>query len=205
MSSSPCPPPCSPIQLCWAYSGSALSNYAAGIKAWHLLHDRMWLISINKLKAILDRAKACAPESSKQPKHLLFIPNILASIHEHLNLNKPLDAAVYACLTTMFYCIVRLDKFTVTAVQSFNPNKHILRRGVSEVTDCHGHPIMKFHIPSTKTAPIASEDTLGAEQDGPTDPKAVLLNHFWVNSVSDNSHLFSWEHPKVLDHYQRKN
>jgi hypothetical protein len=104
----------------------------------------------------------------------------------------------------MFYCIARLGEFTVKTVKSFNSNKHISRRGVSEVTDCHGHPIMKFHIPSTKTAPIASEDTFWAEQDGPTDPKAVLLNHFWVNSASDNSHLFAWKHPKGIRPLSKK-
>jgi hypothetical protein len=136
-----------------SYSGSALFNHAAGIKAQHLFHGRMWLILTNELKAILDGAKACPPESSKQPKCLTFTPNILASICQHLNLNKPLDAAVYACLMTMFYCIARLGKFTVKTVKNFGPNKHISRRGVSEATDRHGHPIMKFHIPSTKTAP----------------------------------------------------
>ncbi|KAG1863254.1 hypothetical protein DFJ58DRAFT_725154 [Suillus subalutaceus] len=159
-------------------------------------YSGMWLISADELKAILDGAKARAPESSKQPKCLPFTPDVLASIQEHLNLNEPLDAAVYACLMTTFYCIARLGEFTVKTVKNFDLSKHIPRRGVSEATDRHGHPITKFHIPSTKTAPIAGEDTFWAEQDGPTDPKAALLNHLHVNIASDNSHLFTWKHPK---------
>ncbi|KAG1830947.1 hypothetical protein DFJ58DRAFT_671502, partial [Suillus subalutaceus] len=86
-----------------SYSGSALANYAAGLRAWHLLHGREWLIPPKELKAVLDGATASAPASSKQPKRLPFTPNSLAAIQDQLDLNSPLNAAIFACLTTMFY------------------------------------------------------------------------------------------------------
>jgi len=57
-----------------SYSGSALANYAAALRAWHLLHGRAWLISHNELKAMLDGASALAPPSSKCPKRAPFMP-----------------------------------------------------------------------------------------------------------------------------------
>lgn len=187
-----------------SYSGSALANYAAGIRAWHLLHGRAWLISHSELKAILEGAKSVAPESSKLPKRAPFTPNIISSIREHLNLSDPLDAAVYACITTTFYCIARLGEFTVKTVKSFDPQKHVSRRNISESTDRHGNPVTKFHLPSTKTAPKEGEDTYWAAQDGPTDPKAALMNHLRINPADSSAHLFAWKHPKGLRPLSKK-
>ncbi|KAG1868954.1 hypothetical protein DFJ58DRAFT_621615, partial [Suillus subalutaceus] len=127
-----------------SYSGSTLANYAVAIRAWHLLHGRLWLISPSELKSLLDGARAVVPESSKQPKCLPFTPEFLSTIRDHLNLNEPLDAAVFACLTTMFYCIVRLGEFTVKFIKDFDQRKHISRAGVSDYSDRHGHPVTKF-------------------------------------------------------------
>ncbi|KIJ09175.1 hypothetical protein PAXINDRAFT_17737 [Paxillus involutus ATCC 200175] len=51
-----------------AYSGSTISNYAAGIHAWHLLHGHPWTVDQNKLKLTLQGASHLAPRSSKRPK-----------------------------------------------------------------------------------------------------------------------------------------
>ena len=42
-------------------SGSALSNYAAGIKAWHLLHGQSWNIPQDELRLTLQGAARLAP------------------------------------------------------------------------------------------------------------------------------------------------
>jgi len=65
-----------------AYSGSAIANYAAGIKAWHLLHSRLWLVCPNELKAMLEGANVLAPSTSKRPKRRPFTPDFLSSIRE---------------------------------------------------------------------------------------------------------------------------
>jgi hypothetical protein len=57
-----------------SYSGSALANYTAGLKAWHLLHGRTWPLAPLELKAVLDRANTLAPQSSKQLKRRPFTP-----------------------------------------------------------------------------------------------------------------------------------
>ena len=46
-------------------AGSTLSNYAAGIKAWHLLHGQPWHIHQDKLRLMLQGAARLAPSHSK--------------------------------------------------------------------------------------------------------------------------------------------
>jgi len=178
-----------------SYAGSSLANYAAGLKAWHLLHGQPWHVQANELKAILDGATALAPPSSKRQKCEPFTPAIIISLRQLLDLNDPRDAAVFACLTTTFYSIARLGEFTVPAINAFNPTKHITRAHVSEVTDRNGLPVTKFHLPSTKSSPTEGEDAFWSEQQGLSDPKAALNNHFRVNNPSASAHLFSWNHP----------
>ncbi|KAG1800682.1 uncharacterized protein BJ212DRAFT_1450139 [Suillus subaureus] len=176
-----------------SHSGLALANFTVAIRAWHLLHGRLWLISHSELKTLLKGAKAVAPE------HPIIHP-------QPLNLNEPLDAAIFACLMTSFYCIAQLGEFTVKTIKGFNPKKHISRAGVSESTDQHGflfllhngNPITKFHIPSTKTYTTTGEDTFWATQDGLSDPRAVLINHFCMNPAHDDALLFAWRYHKGI-------
>jgi hypothetical protein len=135
------------------------------------------MVNTKELKAILDGATALAPASSKSSKRLPFTTEILSIIRTHLNLDDLLDAAIFACITTTFYSIARLGEFTVPAIRSFDPSKHITHENVPETIDCNNLPVTKFHIPSTKTSPIEGEDTFWAAQDGPSDPRAALENH----------------------------
>ncbi|KAG2060458.1 hypothetical protein BDR06DRAFT_1053624 [Suillus hirtellus] len=187
-----------------SYSGSALANYAAGLRAWHLLHGREWQIPPKELKAVLDGAAASAPAGSKQPKRLPFTIDSLSAIHNQLNLDAPLDAAIFACLTTTFYAVARLGEFTVGAIREYDPKKHIPRTGVSESTDRNGLPVTKFHLPSMKTSPIEGEVACWAVQEGPTNPRAALDNHFKVNPAEGKAHLFAWKHPKGLRPLSKK-
>ena len=43
------------------YSGNTLSNYTAGLRAWHMLHGRPWLIDADTLKATIEGASRLAP------------------------------------------------------------------------------------------------------------------------------------------------
>lgn len=187
-----------------SYSSSALSNYVAALKAWHLLHGRAWNIDLRELKSILDGVAACAPKSSKLPKRLPTTVDFIAKIRNYLDLNTPLDAAIFACLTTTFYCIARLGEFTVGAIRDFDPKKHITRRDVSEAQDRNGLPVMKFRLPYTKSAKSEGEETFWATQDSPTDPKSALENHLRVNPADSKAHLFAWKHPKGLRPLSKK-
>jgi hypothetical protein len=175
-----------------------LANYTAGLKAWHLLHGHPWVVDSKELKAILDGALALAPATSKTAKRNPFTVDTLATIHAHINHDDPLDTAIFTCITTSFYSITRLGEFTVPSIKAFNSVKHITHENVSETKDCNGLTVKKFHIPCTKTSPIEGEDAFWAAQIGPSDPQAVLENHFCINMAERNAHLFAWKHPKGL-------
>jgi hypothetical protein len=187
-----------------AYSGSALANYAAGLKAWHLLHGQPWVINAKELKATLDGASALAPNSSKRDKRIPFTPDIIISIREHLNLDDPKDAAIFACITTSFYAIARLGEFTVQSLKSFDPNKHITHAHVKQKTDRNNLPVTAFYLPSTKSSPLQGEETYWSAQSGLSDPKAALENHLRVNPAEASAHLFAWKHHKGLRPLSKK-
>ncbi|KAG2738358.1 hypothetical protein P692DRAFT_201874035 [Suillus brevipes Sb2] len=181
-----------------SYSGSALSNYAAGLKAWHLLHGRPWLIPANELKAVLDGATAVAPSSSKREKRIPFTPTIIIHFREHMNLEDPKDAAIFACITTAFYSVARLGELTVPAMKDFDPTKHVTRGHVSQGQDRNQLPVTKFHIPQTKSSPREGEDIYWAEQEGLSDPKSAFENHLRINTADSSAHLFAWKHKNGL-------
>lgn len=187
-----------------SYSGTALANYTARLRAWHLLHSRPWIVNAKELKAILDGAAALAPESSKCSKWNPFTVDILITICSFMNLSEHRDAAIFTCITTTFYAIVRLREFTVPTIKSFNPSKHISHRNVSTATDRNGLPVTKFHIPSTKSSPLNGEDAFWATQEGPSDPKAAFENHLLINPAEDDAHLSAWKYPKGMRPLSKK-
>lgn len=187
-----------------SYSGSALANYAAGLRAWHLLHGQPWLIDAKELKATLDGATALAPNSSKREKRIPFTPAIIISFRQHLNLDDPKDAAIFACITTSFYAIARLGEFTVPSMKAFDPAKHITRGHVSQKEDRNRLPVTSFHIPSTKSSPIEGEEAFWSAQEGLSDPKAAFDNHLRVNPAGASAHLFAWKHQKGLRPLSKK-
>lgn len=94
-----------------AYSGKTISNYLHGMRAWHLLHSIPWSIEKNKMDTMLRAVGQLTPSSSKRKKHCPYTPGFISAIWQHLCLESPLDAAVFACLTTCFYTLARLGKF----------------------------------------------------------------------------------------------
>lgn len=180
------------------YSSSVLSNFVAALKAWHLLHGREWRINPQVLKTILNEAAVCAPESSKLPKRPPTAIDFITNVCNFLDLNAPLDTAIFACLTTTFYCVVRLGEFTVATIKDFNPKKHIIRGDVSEARDHSNLLVTKFWLPYTKSAKYKGEEAFWASQDSPIDPKTALENHLRINQANSREHRFVWRHTKGI-------
>ena len=93
----------------------------------------------------------------------------LSAVWQHLDLSKPLDAAVFACLTACFYASARLGEFTVRTVNSFDPSTHVTPQNLSYDQDRSGHKVTVLHLPRTKAAGNAGEDVYWASQNGDTD------------------------------------
>jgi len=181
-----------------SYSGKTLANYVYAIKAWHTLHGQPWRIQQDELKAALDGASECTPETSKRQKREPFSTDLILKIQTYLDLSKPLDAAVYACLTTSFYGLCCLGEITVRALKAFDPEKHVKRSNVKmDVKDRNDLLVTEIFLPRTKTLNIG-QSVFWAQQDNLTNPKSALLNHFEVNNPEPNVHLFTWKHVKGM-------
>lgn len=143
--------------LAGSFSGSAISGYVAGVRAWHILHRVPWVVDSAELSTLLRGADSLTPATSKRPLRQPYTPSIITCIREGLDLSTPLDAAIFACLTTSFYSCARLGEFTLTSRSSFNPRLHITPAHVSTKTDREGHSVHAFRLPSTKSAPGGEE------------------------------------------------
>jgi hypothetical protein len=174
------------------YSGSTISNYLNGVQAWHILHSILWALEKKEMDTMLRAADKLTPSTAKRKKQRPYTPNFIAAVKQHLNLKEPLDAAVFACLTTCFYTSARLGEFTVQTLNSFNPNKHVAVRNLSYDQDCNGFQVTVLHLPATKVAGSKGKDIYWASQTGDTDPTAALQNHLQVNQPPEASHLFSY-------------
>jgi hypothetical protein len=86
----------------------------------------------------------------------------------HINPDDPWDATIFTCITTTFYSIARLGEFTVPAIRTFDPAKHITQDSISETTDLNGLPVTKFHIPSMKMSPVEGGDAYWSKMDSQT-------------------------------------
>jgi len=113
--------------LAGSYSGSTIANYIPGIRAWHILHGLDWKLNSLETDALLKGADRLTPPSSKRKKRQLYMLEFIAKIWLQLNLNNPLDASMFACLTTCFYAVARVGEFLVPQLDAFNPARHITR------------------------------------------------------------------------------
>ncbi|KDQ55579.1 hypothetical protein JAAARDRAFT_85458, partial [Jaapia argillacea MUCL 33604] len=175
-----------------SYSGKTLTNYFFAICAWHTLHGQPWNMNAAEMKAVLDGASILAPPTSKRPKREPFTPKLIASIRTQLDLSNPLDAAVYACLTTTFWSAARVGEFTLPNLKAFNPRLHVKRSDVREGEDRHGLQVTVFALPFTKCS-ASGEEVYWARQDETFNPGAALENHFRINNPPPNDPLFSWK------------
>ncbi|KAI6038090.1 hypothetical protein EDC04DRAFT_3025768 [Pisolithus marmoratus] len=179
-----------------AYAGSTVSNYVTGLKAWHTLHGQPWMVHPDALKCYIEGAVKLTPLLAKCPQHAPFTPKIISLFRLHLQLNEPLDAAIFACMTTCFWCIAQLGEFTVQSTKTFHPLKHITHADFSEVSDCNNFLVKKFGLPWTKMTAMSGkgESVQCTKQDGPADPFFALENHLAINPGQLSDHLFAWKH-----------
>ena len=109
-----------------SYSGKTLANYLYAVQAWlHTLHGAPWLMKPAEIEATLDGASALTPPSSRRPKRAPITLVLISSLATKLDLSKPLDAAVFTCLTTTFLSAARLREFTLSVLKSFDPSLHV--------------------------------------------------------------------------------
>ncbi|KAJ7820876.1 hypothetical protein B0H14DRAFT_2832963 [Mycena olivaceomarginata] len=159
-----------------AYSGKTIANYVYGVRAWHILHGAPWVVDGHELEALLSGATRLTPATSKRKKRLPYTVDLIVKIRRHLDLDIPLHASVYSCLTTTFWAAGRVGEFTVKTLTAFDPMKHVKPADVADTVDRNGLKMTEFNLPVTKSAP-EGEKASWAKQGGDADPKTALNNH----------------------------
>ena len=180
--------------LAGSYSGSTISNYVHGIRAWHVLHGLQWKLDRLELEAVLRAAERLTPSSSKRKKRQPYTPEFIARLRLQLNLEDPFDVAVFACLTTCFYAAARVGEFVIPRLDSFSPSHHVTTACIHVDRDPNGLEVVVLHLPHTKAAPLEGEDVYWSSHPGPTDPFEALENHRRVNNPPPAAHLFAYQH-----------
>ncbi|XP_006461561.1 hypothetical protein AGABI2DRAFT_58702, partial [Agaricus bisporus var. bisporus H97] len=190
--------------LAGSYSATAISNYLAGLRAWHILNRLEWHTNAAELNVLLRAAAKTAPSTTKRPKRTPFTLDTISKIHAHLNLDNPLHRATFACLTTAFYATARLGELTVPNLSSFDPTLHPSRSCLETVTDRNGEETTILHLPRTKTSKTG-EDVYWTSQEGISDPTAALDIHLRTNNPPTSSHIFAYPHGKEFRPLTRRN
>jgi len=178
----------------WSGSASTLLSY-------HMIHCTCVLYRILQCSVMSVCARTrwihcwaadkLSPPSSKHKKRRPYTIDFIAALRLHLDMAVPLDAAVYACLTTCFYASTRVDEFTVPKLDGFDPSRHVTRDNLSYDQDRNGFRVTVLHLPRSKTT-IEGEDVYWAKQSGPTDPDSALNDHLLVNNPRSTDHLFAY-------------
>ena len=145
------------------------------------------------MDTILKAAEKLTPPSSRQKKWRPYTINFMLAIRQHLDLQKPLNASIYTCLTTCFFATGRVGKFTVPKLDGFVPETHISDSKLSYDQSRKGLKVTVLHIPHTKVS-HRGEDVCWAKQEGLTNPDTALAHHFEINNPPDDIHLFAYRH-----------
>ena len=112
-------------------------------------------------------------------------------------MTKPLDAAVTSCFSTIFYSVARTGEFTLPTLNAFDPTQHVKPSNISNRLDHNNLEVTVFHLPKTKCS-SEGEDVFWSQQNGITDPKAALENHFRINNPPADGPLFTYRHARGL-------
>jgi hypothetical protein len=152
-----------------------------------------WNHNKAEMDLLIRGAQKAAPKSSTREKRDPFTIDYIIAIRSQLNLNRPLDTAVFACLTTTFYATARLGELTVKFLGAFDPAQHVKITDVRDCKDRGGLLSKVFHIPVTKTSK-SGEDIYWSKQNGDSDPDTAFANHLLLNNPSPSEHLFAYQH-----------
>ena len=116
---------------------------------------------------------------------------------------KPLDAAVASCFSTIFYSVTRTGEFMLPTLNAFDPTQHVKPSNISNWLDHNNLEVTVFHLPKTKCS-SEGEDVFWLQQNGITDPKATLENHFRINDPPADGPLFAYRHVRGLHPLTKK-
>lgn len=151
-------------------SVQSIRNYVSGIKTFHSLlgHSTAAFSSIDVILTLQGIAKS----STHHPLQKLPVtPDILLAMYEHLDLQSPLDVAVFAGILIMFFAFLRRSNIAPKSTKSFDITRNLSRQDIvsnekglvviihwSKTIQCHERvlTIPLTAIPSSTLCPVAA-------------------------------------------------
>ncbi|QRW03528.1 hypothetical protein RhiLY_02527 [Ceratobasidium sp. AG-Ba] len=91
-------------------AGGTVLNRISGLKAWHALHNLQWQGSA-RLSYVVKGVTNMEPTSAVKPPRPPISAEMLRKLHDKLDLDIPLHAAVFAVATVAFWGNVVLASF----------------------------------------------------------------------------------------------
>ncbi|KAL6303491.1 hypothetical protein BKA93DRAFT_818002 [Sparassis latifolia] len=179
--------------LAGTYSGKTIASYFYSVHIWHILHGLLWLMNKAETNILLKSADVLTPSTSKHTSRQPLMTQQLLHLHGQFKLSDSFDAAVWACLTTVFYAVARIDEVTIPKLTAFDGAHYVKRSNIRLARDRNGLEEMIFFIPVIKAA-SHGEDIYWAKQNRLTDPAAALANHLSVNNLPPEVPLFAYLH-----------
>lgn len=182
--------------LAGGFAKETISNYLAGIRAWHILHYIPWQVDQPQYQTVLKALDAVTPASSRKAKRPPCRVEHLLAIRQAIDITSPLGASIWACITSLFYGMARMGELTVGNLSSFEAGMFVEINSVRKEIDRNGLEVTAIHIPYTKSTRAKGnsngEDIFWAEQNNDTDPLFALNNHIRVNNPGKGEHLFAY-------------
>jgi hypothetical protein len=173
---------------------SGMRNALAGVHAWESINGFERQIPEKTLTALLRAADNLAPV--KRAKRKVLRVETIKQIYGIIDQASPLDMAFFACLTTTFYCTLRLGEFTLPSQSAFDPAYHVTPAHIEQRRYHRGnatYPVTVFKLPWTKVAQAAGEEVYWAAQHGNSDPRSALQRHLEVNRPPKDGPLFAYQ------------
>ncbi|CAD6952494.1 unnamed protein product [Tilletia caries] len=154
-------------------SGSYLSDWISGIKAWHTVNDLPWLPKEERL-ALIRRGVLNLQPDPRPPREPMTV-EWLDTLTRAAKPGDPLELAVIAAAATGFWGLCRLGEL-VTSSDKEQRQYNITRAHVVQSVTFGAVPTFTLKLPRTKTMPTG-ETVVIAHQNETCDPVRLLSQH----------------------------
>ncbi|KAE8180973.1 hypothetical protein CF328_g8986 [Tilletia controversa] len=179
--------------LAGTIAGSSIRNWVSGIRTWHIIHGANLNTTHPRVTSTLRGADRLTPASSIKPPRTPFRINHLCIIRSYLALEKPADAAIWACLLVAFWGLARLGELVLKS-GSFDARRNPTGSGLRWESVAKDAPMILagvITLPWTKTQPNGEKLVLAPQTDSPC-PVRALRKHLVVNQPPQDGHLFGY-------------
>ena len=186
-----------------SYSDTMLANYVFAVCAWHILHGLPWNMDDMQVKShanwgccsgttLLQASQKGSGYSGSNGKSF---PQTWHGKATGCGISKLLlNSFLFSCTYWRIY---------TSYTEHLCPTQHVKPSNISNQLDQNNLEVMVFHLPKAKCS-SEGEDVFWSQQNGITDPKASLENHFWINNPPVDGPLFTYRHAKGLHPLTKK-